>query len=300
MPWIEIHISTTEEHVPVLSDELTSFGAVAVTLHDGGDQPILEPTKETPLVWKQTKMVGLFTDDIVISPILGYFQKQKSLDLIQELSIKEIADQNWVRASLDLFKPMCFGTRLWVSPSWETPPEPDAINVILDPGMAFGTGTHATTALCLEWLDQNAGSEKCVIDYGTGSGILGISALKLGAKQVLAVDNDPEALVTARENALQNALTSPGFMTYLPHELPEELEADLIIANILTQPLVQLAPLFSTLSRSGGKIVLSGILAQDAEMIRHIYSESYTMEKPVFKEGWALLVGHGTKVRKPY
>ncbi len=290
MSWIELEITASEEHVSDLSEQLSTFGAVAVTLHDGGDRPILEPTKTTPIIWKKTVIIGLFTNDIELTPILSYFEQQKTEGTIQELSVKEIADQDWVRLSLDTFKPMHFGNRLWVSPSWQTLPKPDAVNVILDPGLAFGTGTHATTSLCLEWLDQNIQSEKLVIDYGTGSGILGISALKLGAKQVFAVDNDPDALITARENGEQNQLFPPAFITYLPNELPEA-KADLIIANILTQPLLTLAPLFAKLSQPGGKIVLSGILRVDAEKIFDAYSKNYTMQKPIFKDDWALLVG---------
>jgi ribosomal protein L11 methyltransferase len=290
MPWIEFHITTSEEYVSELSEQLTHFGAVAVTLHDGGNQPILEPTKDTPLIWKKTVVVGLFTHDIALNPILAYLEAQQSQAIIQEFSTQEVADQDWVRLSLDSFKPTSFGRRLWITPSWQTPPVPDAMNVILDPGLAFGTGTHATTALCLEWLDQHIDSQKLVIDYGTGSGILGISALKLGAEQVFAVDHDVEALHTAKENGIQNQLLPPVWMTYLPHELPQ-IKADLIIANILSQPLMSFASLFASLTQKGGKIVLSGILAEDAEMVLNTYRAYYIMQEPIYRDDWVLLVG---------
>lgn len=283
MSWKELHIITTADKADTISDQLSNFGANAVTFRDGGDDPIFEPSANTPRVWAKTVVIGLFDSMLDITPLLEQLSEHT-------VNIIDIPDEDWVRRSLDSFKPMKFGQKLWVCPSWQTPPEPNAINLILDPGLAFGTGSHPTTSLCLEWLDENIESKQVVIDYGCGSGILGIAALKLGAERVFAVDNDMQALESANHNSRQNNCQPYVFTTFLPEDMPD-IKADLVIANILAQPLIELAPKLALLTRLGGKILLSGILYDQVESINNIYKSWYIMQHPIFKGEWASLVG---------
>ncbi len=274
MSWLELHIKTRSEYADTISDQLQLLGAAAVTFQDAGNQPIFEPTPGNMDLWPETIVVGLFDTTISLREIVTYFEEQQAKGIIENFHIQHVADQDWERVCLAYYQPIQFGSRLWVCPSWHIPPEPDAVNVILDPGLAFGTGTHPTTALCLQWLDQQIDSQALVIDYGCGSGILGLAALKLGAKQVVAVDYDPQALEATQNNGAQNQLFPPVLSTYLPKTLPNNLPlADLIIANILAQPLIELAPLFAKLVKSNGKILLSGILLEQYEQIRYNYAD---------------------------
>jgi len=182
---------------------------------------------------------------------------------------------------------MHFGANLWVVPSWLTPPEPDAANIILDPGMAFGTGTHATTAMCLEWLAAHPPRNLEVIDYGCGSGILAIAALKLGAAHALATDTDPQALTVSHENAERNQVTG-RLALYLPDALPAQASADVLLANILAGPLVQLAPRLTALVRPGGRLILSGLLASQVAEVETAYATHFVFERRVH-DGWAML-----------
>ncbi|HLB57840.1 MAG TPA: 50S ribosomal protein L11 methyltransferase [Gammaproteobacteria bacterium] len=288
MPWIEVHITTTPAHIDSISTQLSFLGAEAITLQDAGNEPIYEPSADA--MWKETIMIGLFDYQHSIIPIVSYLEKQQSENHIAHFRLQEIGDEDWVRRSLDQFKPLKFGNRLWICPSWHTPPDLNAVNVILDPGLAFGTGTHPTTALCLEWLDNNIKSQECIMDYGCGSGILSLAALKLGAKRILAIDTDAQALEATERNAEKNAIYLPDLKTYFPAELIDE-KADILIANILAKPLIELAPQFAKLVHSHGKIVLSGILDTQTQAILAVYSRYFTMQKPIEKEGWILLVG---------
>jgi ribosomal protein L11 methyltransferase len=283
MLWKEIHITVSADQAEALSDQCMAFGAHAVTFRDGGDQPIFEPSQTTPRIWPLTVVVGLFESSQNLTPLLNQLS-------MYETTIIEIPDQDWVRRSLDSFHPMKFGNNTWVCPSWKTPPDPSAINIILDPGLAFGTGSHATTSLCLEWLDKNPPIKKTVIDYGCGSGILGIAALKWGAERVIAVDNDPQALESAALNSQQNQINTHDFLLSLPEALPK-VTADLVIANILAQPLIALAPRIALLTKPGGKILLSGILSNQIKSINNAYEHWYSMQQPVYKGEWVSLVG---------
>lgn len=283
MPWNEIHITVTANEADALSDLFSEWGASAVTLHDGGDQPIFEPSSSTPRIWGKTVVIGLFDHTTHLTPLLAQLTEH-------EVTVKEIPDEDWVRRSLDSFIPLKFGKKLWVCPSWHMPPEPNATTIILDPGLAFGTGTHPTTSLCLTWLAENDLKEQQVIDYGCGSGILGIAALKLGAKHVFAVDHDPQALSAATFNSQQNHLHPSAFTTLLPEDMPA-IQADLVIANILAQPLIKLAAKLASLTQIGGKILLSGILSEQVESIQHAYDHWYVMQKPVYEGEWVSLMG---------
>ncbi len=285
MPWKELHITTIADKADAISDQLSDFGANAVTFRDGGDDPIFEPSASTPRIWAKTIVIGLFDSVLDISPLLEQLGNH-------DVTIVDIPDEDWVRRSLDSFKPMKFGKKLWVCPSWQVPPDLNAVNLTLDPGLAFGTGSHPTTSLCLEWLEENIQTEQLVIDYGCGSGILGIAALKLGAKKVFAVDNDPQALESAAHNSQQNGYHPAVFTTYLPENLPtHHIKADLVIANILAAPLIELAPKLASLTSLGSKILLSGILYDQVESINNAYKNWYIMKHPISKGEWVSLVG---------
>ena len=291
--WIELHIKTTAEYADSMSDQLVLLGAEAVTFQDAGDQPIYEPVPGSLNLWQETIVIGLFGEELQPEPILTYLEDQQAAGLITNFYLKELADQDWERVCLEHFKPIQFGKRLWVCPSWQTPPDPEATNVILDPGLAFGTGTHPTTALCLEWLDQHIQNGSMVIDYGCGSGILSLAALKLKAKKVIAVDNDPQALEATLKNSERNPDIKSQLFTYLPHEINKlNLSADLLIANILAQPLIELAQLFATLTHRGSDLLLSGILLEQAKEVMHAYQPWFRFKHPIIhRAGWVRLEG---------
>lgn len=290
MAWLELSITTTADHVDTLGEQLTELGAQALTTRDAGNVPIYEPAPgETP-IWQNTVLVGLFDDTQEMAAVLDYIQSQQADGLLQNFRLDPLPDQPWERTCLQDFKPLRFGRRLCICPSWETPPEADCANVILDPGLAFGTGTSPTTALCLEWLDQNIQNGDTLIDYGCGSGILALAALKLGAKQVFAVDYDPQALIATRENGERNALKPPQLAVYLPEAFSAR-EADVVVANILAKSLIELAPYLASLTKQKGRILLSGILIDQAELVLKTYREWFIMPEPVSKEEWVRLEG---------
>jgi ribosomal protein L11 methyltransferase len=206
--------------------------------------------------------------------------------------IEILEDKDWIREWMDSYQPMRFGMRLWICPSWRTPPEPDAVNLMLDPGLAFGTGTHPTTSLCLQWLDGLDLNGKTVIDFGCGSGILGIAALLLGAKKVFAIDNDPQALLATRDNAQRNGLGEEQIQALLPEQLPADISADVVIANILAAPLISLASQLHGKLRKGGDIALSGILAEQADAVAVAYEPVIQWQSQVQQEDWIRLAGN--------
>ena len=197
---------------------------------------------------------------------------------------------------MDNFHPMSFGKRLWICPSWRDPVDKNAVNLMLDPGLAFGTGTHPTTSLCLKWLDGADIQDKRVIDYGCGSGVLGIAAILLGASKMIGVDNDPQALIASKDNAQRNNINDQLIALYLPDQTPN-LQADIVIANILALPLIGLAPRLAELTRPNGHIILSGILEEQAEDVLDRYSEWFSMQPVVSDQGWVRLTGQ--RVDKP-
>lgn len=291
MPWIELCITTSESHVDSLSEQLTEFGALAVTYQDAGDQPIFEPQPDTKLLWQQTTITSLFDSEHPIKPILDFLKTQQNLGILSEIKQTYLADEDWERRCLDSFKPMQFGKRLWVCPSWHSIPDPNAVNLILDPGLAFGTGSHPTTALCLEWLEQQVKPNDIVIDYGCGSGILAIAALKLGASQAIAIDNDPQALAATQANAKRNQISATQLIIAPPGE-PVSTQADILIANILAQPLIGLAPVFASfLTKKGAKIAISGILSTQATEVINAYAPWFVMQPPVTRNEWVRLEG---------
>lgn len=296
MNWLQLHIDTNPQTAEQYEAALMQTGAVSVTLQDNADQPVLEPgVGETPL-WDAIQLTALFEDTISQQSIVDHLTETFGSKL-PALQFESLEDQDWERRWLDDFKPMRFGQKLWICPSWHKAPEPYAINILLDPGLAFGTGTHQTTALCLEWLEQADLKNKTVIDYGCGSGILAIAALLLGAKSAICVDNDPQALVATLSNAEQNGISSERLSACLPQQLDKILHEqalatfDLVIANILAGPLVDLAPELITLANSNGKIVLSGILDVQASAVMDAYKEKLSFEPLAQRDEWIRLSG---------
>ena len=291
MPWIQVRLDTTSDHAEILEDLLLQAGACAVTLQDAKDQPVYEPELGTTPLWQNTIVVGLFDAQTRTDDLIPFLETNAGLEPFPRHKIELVEDKDWEREWMTHFHPMQFGQRLWVCPSWKEVPDPNAINLMLDPGLAFGTGTHPTTALCLRWLDQQEQlNEQEIIDYGCGSGILAIAALLLGAHSAVGVDLDPQALEATLENARRNQIPAGKLAVFLPGDEPDE-QADVVLANILAGPLTQLAGKLASLTRTGGSIALSGILAEQADDIVQTYEQWFIMDDPITFDGWAMLSG---------
>lgn len=289
MPWLQVRLAITPEQAATYEEALLDVGAVSVTFMDAEDQPIFEPDLGTTPLWSHTHLLALFEADTDPAALLAHLALLTGGPLPAH-QVEQIADQDWERSWMDNFQPLRFGQRLWIVPSWHQPPEPQAVNLHLDPGLAFGTGTHPTTALCLEWLDGQSLHDCNVLDFGCGSGILAIAALLLGATQACGTDIDPQALEASRDNATRNGIDAARFPLYLPSEMPADT-FDLVLANILAGPLVQLAPILSQHVRQGGHLVLSGILAEQAEEVRAAYQADFILDPTAEKDGWVRISG---------
>ncbi|WP_349572517.1 50S ribosomal protein L11 methyltransferase [Azotobacter salinestris] len=289
MPWLQIRLAITPDQAGALEDQLLELGAVSVTFMDAEDQPIFEPDLGTTPLWSHTHLLALFEADTDADALLAHLRLLRGGEL-PEHQIERIEDQDWERSWMDNFQPMRFGRRLWIVPSWHQAPEPEAVNLLLDPGLAFGTGTHPTTALCLEWLDGQDLAGCSVLDFGCGSGILAIAALLLGAERAVGTDIDPQALEASRDNATRNGIDPARFPLYLPADLPQQ-PADVVVANILAGPLVQLAPTITSLVSPGGRLALSGILAEQAEEVRAAYQGAFALDPSAEKDGWVRISG---------
>ncbi|BBR38328.1 50S ribosomal protein L11 methyltransferase [Aeromonas allosaccharophila] len=292
MPWIQIRINATAKTADKVSNMLLGRGAQAVTFMDAKDVPVYEPMPgETPL-WGETEVMGLFDAETDPAPTIAFFQQIFGENV--GYKVEQLEDKDWVREWMDHFHPMQFGERLWICPSWRDVPNPDAVNVMLDPGLAFGTGTHPTTALCLQWLDGLDLTGKTVVDFGCGSGILGIAALKLGAARVIGIDIDPQAIQASRDNAERNGVAGQ-IELYLPADQPQDVEADVVVANILAGPLRELAPLIAGHGKAGSLMALSGVLESQAPELETIYGQWFEMDPTAVKEEWCRLSGrkHG-------
>lgn len=293
MSWIQIKANITPSNADAMEESLLAAGAAAVTMEDAHDQPILEPDRGTTPLWEKTIITGLFSADEDTDQVLNITKnvfKGLCPEAFPECRIELLENQDWTRKWMEHFEPINIGSRLWICPSWRDIPDNNAVNLMLDPGLAFGTGTHPTTFLCLKWLDANTLDNKTVVDYGCGSGILGIASLLLGAKHVVAVDNDPQALLATKDNAGRNKIEDNLIQAYLPDDTPQD-QADIVIANILAKPLYELKSRISKLCKPGGTIILSGILEDQAKELSLFYSEDFTMEAIVIEDGWARLTG---------
>lgn len=274
-----------------LEAALEATGAAAITLTDAADDPVLEPAPGTTPLWRTTRVLALY--DNTMSPAAVTDELARLYGPLPPWEAQPVPERDWPRAWLDAFQPMRFGARLWITPSWHEPPR-DGVSVVLDPGLAFGTGTHPTTALCLTWLDELPLTGETVLDYGCGSGILAIAALKLGAHHVVAVDHDPQALSATRENANRNRVADR--ITLLrPDGLADSAQFGIVVANILAGPLIALAPRLIQLVAPGGRIALAGLLDAQAAEVAGPYRTAIAFEAPRSRDGWTLLSGR----RKP-
>lgn len=302
MPFLQLILPIGAADPAPYEDALLTAGASSITLEDEGDDPVLEPLPGTTPLWPRVRLKALFDDTVDAVQLLQSLSEQLPDEIgspLSRASFETLEDRAWEREWLKDFKPMRFGARLWICPGGQLPtsdanPQPsDAVMIELDPGLAFGTGTHPTTALCLEWLDAAEVVNKRVVDYGCGSGILAIAAAKLGAKVVSAVDIDPQALLATRDNAERN-----GVAQLIEPQLVENASlapADILLANILAGPLESLAPSFASLVRNGGRLVLSGILRNQAEAVATRYAPWFDIAPVVVRDDWARLDG----VRRP-
>ncbi len=286
MIWQQLVVYLDQSDVELFSELLTQVGALSVTFQQDGGEGIVEPLPgETPL-WSHVQVIGLFAEDRQTQQIISRIKAAWSPRALPAYRWLPLADQDWERAWLDDFQPMQFGDRLWVIPSVYEPIDPQAINICLDPGLAFGTGTHATTALCLEWLEANVLPGSQVLDFGCGSGILSIAAAKLGAGSVHCVDIDPQALQATQSNALANNVDDKLML-----ELPGPESVDLLVANIVVNPLIELATDFASYIRPNGSILLSGILTSQVQQVCEVYEPWTALQLSTERDDWCLLVG---------
>ncbi|MFD2167256.1 50S ribosomal protein L11 methyltransferase [Thalassotalea euphylliae] len=290
MPWIQLRLQANEETAEKYSDWLSASGAQAVTFIDAKDTPIYEPLPGDEVTyWANTIVMGLFDAAHDMDKVIHYLKSIHPEKDEMRYKLEQLEDKDWEREWMDNFHPMKFGERLWICPSWRDVPEPDAVNVMLDPGLAFGTGTHPTTALCLRWLDGLNLKGKTVVDFGCGSGILSLAALKLGADKVIGIDIDPQALQASKDNAERNGV-SDRLELYLPKDQPI-FKADVVVANILAGPLKELAPTIIEFVAPNGLLALSGVLEEQAPSLQEIYGQWCTMDPIAVQEEWVRLSG---------
>lgn len=294
MPWIQLKIDVNPDSAEAYEDLLLNLGSCAVTFEDAADEPMFEPPIGTTPLWRSTRITGMFDAEADVSLLeLGLKAGHAEINATTPtppFKIEILEDKDWERQWMDNFHPIQFGQRLWVCPSWKPIPDPNAVNLMLDPGLAFGTGTHPTTSLCLQWLDQQEWSDQIVVDYGCGSGILGIGALLLGAKRVHSTDIDPQALTSSRNNANRNQINESELTLCYPEDMPI-VKADVLLANILAGPLIELAPTLKELIKTGGSIVLSGVLERQADDLIATYEQWFDLDPLATGEGWIRLSG---------
>ena len=294
MPWVQITLSSSPENSEFLEDMLLLCGAGAVSMLDGADQPVFEPIKGTTPLWQDTQVMGLFEADTDGDALLDYLGNGWLAAFANtpfpNYKLEILEDKDWERQWMDRFEPLQFGSRLWVCPSWKPVPDPMAVNLMLDPGLAFGTGSHPTTALCLQWIAEQDWQGKTVIDYGCGSGILAIGAMLMGAERVLGVDNDTQALTATKNNAQRNGIAAQAIPVFLPEDTPQEA-VDVMLANILAGPLIEMAAHLAELTKVRGLITLSGILEHQADAVVEAYSPWFDMHTVVSKDEWVRIDG---------
>ncbi len=289
MTWLELSVRVARQNASLVETLLQNQPLLALTLTDDADDPVLEPgVGETPL-WPSVCVTALFTGDTPVEPLTRMLSLVPGVDWPHQVSFRTFEDQQWERVWMDRFKPMRFGKNLWIVPGGSEVPV-QAMHVLrLDPGLAFGTGTHPTTHLCLEWIDGHDFDGETVVDYGCGSGVLGISAAIKGAKTVICVDNDPQALTATRDNAHRNGVEET--IECLAPEQFKPQPADVVLANILAGPLVELAPRLGATLKQGGSLVLSGILEGQAEEVENAYADTFGEFEKKVMDGWVRLTG---------
>ena len=290
MSWLQLRLYTQRDTVATLEEQLLASGAVAVTLEDNANQPLLEPgVGETPL-WNQTRLTGLYPADSDMRVVLAQLPAQA----LENHRVEILEDKDWAREWMQHFQPMRFGEKLWVCPSWLEPPHAGAVNLLLDPGLAFGTGTHPTTAMCLRQLDSMPLRGQTVVDYGCGSGILAVAALKLGAAHALGVDNDPQALTASAENRRRNGVQQTQLKVALPQQVVMAdwgQQADLVVANILSGPLIELSDTLIAFLKPGGNLLIAGLLGSQAETLAAHYAPVIQLSVVDQQDDWVCLRG---------
>ncbi len=293
MGWQSVSFLTDASHAEPVCDALLDVGALSASIEDADagtpdERPQFgEPGSIVSSGWNRSRIIALLEPDADVGALLARASVAAGLAGAPAWTVEEVAEQNWVRLTQSQFDPIRVSERLWIVPSWHAAPDPAAVNLVLDPGMAFGTGSHATTRLCLEWLERNVRSGCSVLDYGCGSGILAIAAARLGAGTVAGVDIDPLAVEAARANAERNGVMA----TFHDSAQPVTGAYDLVMANILSNPLRLLAPAICAHVRRGGRLALSGILREQADEIMTIYSQWLPMQVADFREDWVCLAG---------
>ena len=288
--WQQLKIQLHSEDTSYFEQILFDSDAISISYLDAEDQPVFQEEPGSTPLWDNTFLLCLFNTKTDLGSLLNKLRCNTKVLNNKSLNIELIEDQDWERSWMKDFEPIQFGEKLWICPSWLSPPEPNAVNIKLDPGLAFGTGNHATTSLCLRWLDQAdvRGSE--VIDYGCGSGVLSIASALLGAVKVHSVDNDPQAISATIDNSRRNKVPGDVLTTYLPEAVPP-VHADILIANILERPLIDLSEKFAELVKKGGYITLSGLLEEQIPSLLSCYDRWFDMEAPQVEQGWGLLCG---------
>lgn len=300
--WQQLKVQLNADWAEHLSDHLTEVGAVSVTFADAADTPIFEPEVGTTPLWQQTQVIALFDAATQLAPLVDQLLNEsvwaQTVGLTRsDFQVERLPDQDWERAWMDDFHPMAFGDHLWIVPSGYPTPTQKGVHLYLDPGLAFGTGTHPTTALCLTWLDQNPPQDQTVIDYGCGSGVLALAAKKLGAHWVYGVDIDPQAITASQQNAARNQVQIEFMSTQAAEHLPAH-QADCLLANILAGPLTALLPTFQHLLRPQGTLILSGLLNdQAARLIAHYQQQGFECLAHQKQDDWGLL--HFRAPREP-
>lgn len=293
MSWLTLSVTASADYAEALSEALLNRGALSVDMLDADadtpdEQAIFgEPGEPTSSVWQHNLVNALFESDADVAGVLRDCCAELGLPTIPEHKIETLEENDWVRITQSQFDPIRISDRLWIVPTWHEPTDPKAINIALDPGLAFGTGSHPTTRLCLRWLDANIKGGESVLDYGCGSGILAIAAMKLGAGSAIGVDVDAQAVVASRDNASANQVQADF---YLPEGITLA-QYDVVVANILTNPLRALAPLLASATKPSGRIVLSGILAEQADDVMRIYAQWFDLAPAVLEDGWCCLSG---------
>ena len=293
MAWLSVSIETDCAHAENLADALLDAGALSASIEDADagtpeEKPQFgEPGSVTTPGWDRSRIVALLEPDADPAAMIAACAASAGLPAAPSFSVEEIAEQNWVQLTQAQFEPIRVSSRLWIVPSWHEAPDTQAINLILDPGMAFGTGSHPTTRLCLEWLERSVTPNCSVLDYGCGSGILAIAAAKLGAGWVIGVDIDPQAVTAARDNAVRNEVNA----RFDDLTKPVQGEFDIVVANILANPLKALAPAICAHVSPGGQLALSGILAEQAQELIDIYAPYLPLDIVDVRDGWVCLGG---------
>ena len=290
MPWIQLHLTVEKQQAPQAELLLEKLGALSVTLGDAADEALLEPAPGESPLWRKTRITGLFAEESDREWLRRQVCQTLGNEIGQSLVWEKLEERQWERVWLDDFKPMKFGRNLWICPAGQRPDQEHGLFIDLDPGLAFGTGTHPTTALCLNWLDGQQLKGARVMDFGSGSGILSVAALKLGAREVIAIDHDPQALEATRANAEKNDVLE-RLKAFHSESIPAIKKVDLMLANILAGTLIDLEPTLAAFIRPGGSIILSGLLSDQSEKVSTAFAADFAMLEPTIVENWVLLEG---------